>query len=498
MNLTVNPWIPIIRQNATPATVTLRQVFEDDLDIRDLAVRPYERVALMRLLVAITQAALNGPADKKTWRTCRPHICSAVLKYLTRWHQAFELLDGPTPFLQIPTLQADKPTLTSKLDLALATGVTPTLFDNAGGSDRAFTPAKLALHLLTFQAFSPGSRIGIARWNNHMTPGNGASIHAPCLAGRMLHAMPLGPTLIDTIHRNLLTKRQVQQLLKAPWGQPIWERMPKSFTDTPAIRNATTTYLGRLVPMARAISLSPNGRSLLLANGLEYPSYPNWREPTATIVLHTIKNKSTLAALKASTEKALWRHIPAITTLSTTTTPTGGPIVLHHTVDLTTPSALWIGGLITNQAKPLGTIEAVFPLSPKMLSNSGRLAYEQGLCSAKTAYDQVVKAIVTFHCARGNPINRPNAHKRIETTVDTRFWSALESSVHVLIAFASAPEPLGPIAARYWLTWEDAIQDAQRSTYNNMCPRLTARDKEAYAVGLRMFYAAPTTTLSEY
>jgi len=213
MNLATDAWIPIVWSGDKPGIVSLREAFERGEEIRDLAVRAHERIALMRLLICVAQAALDGPEDYDGWRTCQHRIVPAALAYLDRWRHVFELFGSGQRFLQVAKLkkpggktkgdEGGECNSTSKLDLALATGHNATLFDNAGGSQRAFAPAELALMLTTFQCFSPGGRIGVALWHGKETAGKGSSDHAPCLAGGMLHAFLLGDTLANTLWKNL-------------------------------------------------------------------------------------------------------------------------------------------------------------------------------------------------------------------------------------------------------------------------------------------------------
>src|ERR1700730_5780520 len=274
MNLTTDAWIPIVWKNGEPGTVSLLRAFERIQEIQDLAVRPHERIALMRLLICTAQAALDGPADYDDWKVCLPRIVPPSLEYLDRWQSAFELFGNGKRFLQVANLKQPTPesdgddgdggNSTSKLDLALATGNNTTLFDNAGGSERTFTSGELALMLTTFQCFSPGGRIGVALWNGHETSGKGSSDHAPCLAGGMLHALVRGDSLFSTLHKNLMTKRQAEHFFGQDcWGRPAWESMPTGLADTEAVQNASRTYLGRLVPLTRAIWLADDCRSLI-------------------------------------------------------------------------------------------------------------------------------------------------------------------------------------------------------------------------------------------
>jgi CRISPR system Cascade subunit CasA len=177
MNLTIEPWVPVVWKNGRPGLVSLRETFQHGHGIHDLAVRPHERIALMRLLICIAQAALDGPLDFDDWGPCRQRISPAALDYLDHWQHAFELFGNGQRFLQVDNLK--KPSensngdddeefnSTSKLDLALATGNNTTLFDNAGGSGRPFTPTQIALCYLrssvSRQAARSALRYGMTR-----------------------------------------------------------------------------------------------------------------------------------------------------------------------------------------------------------------------------------------------------------------------------------------------------------------------------------------------
>lgn len=174
--------------------MSLHEAFEHGGEIRDLTLRPHERIALMRLLICITQAALDGPEDYDDGTVYQPHMGQSVLVHLDRWHHTLELFGDGQRFVQVANLQVagedDEGNSTSELDLALATGNNPMLFDHAGGSDRPFTPAELALMITTFQNFTPGGRIGVALWGGKDTPGKGSSEHAGGLWSPMAASCP--------------------------------------------------------------------------------------------------------------------------------------------------------------------------------------------------------------------------------------------------------------------------------------------------------------------
>jgi CRISPR system Cascade subunit CasA len=501
MNLTTEAWIPIVWNHGEPGAVSLREAFERGHEIQDLAVRPHERIALMRLLICIAQAALDGPTDYDDWKACPPHIVPSALEYLNRWRQAFELFGNGQRFLQVANLKKpaeksnadeDEGSSTSKLNLALATGNNTTLFDNAGGSERVFTPAELGLMLLAFQCFSPGGRIGVALWNGNETAGKGSSDHAPCLAGGMLHALLRGDHLLTTLHKNLMTKRQAERFFgPGSWGRPVWESMPQRHADAEAVRNANRTYLGRLVPLTRVIWVADDCRSLILANGLEYPSYVDgWREPSATIVTRTVKGQPTRVVLPASLDKAPWRELHALTVKGVGQNP-GGPAALQNISDDEEAFDLWVGGLVANKAKPVDTTESVFRVPAAMLEQTGQMAYEQGVGYAEKTEFSLRRAVSTYHKELGDNLDRPemrNRRRQIQSNAAVQFWTAIDSDVAHLLEVAAAPGILGLNADWRKTAWGKSVCLAARDSYERACPHATPRHIRAYALGLKTLF----------
>ena len=105
MNLVTEGWVPVVRMDGKPDFASLMQIFAEGDKFSDLSVRPHERVALMRLLICIAQAALNGPKDKDDWKNAPDELLYEAKKYLEQWKGAFELFDKEKPFLQIAGLE---------------------------------------------------------------------------------------------------------------------------------------------------------------------------------------------------------------------------------------------------------------------------------------------------------------------------------------------------------------------------------------------------------
>ena len=475
MNLTLERWIPAVRSDGTRDLLGLDDLFAQAHTLSDLAVKPHERIALMRLLLCITQAALNGPANEEDWEICAPLIQPRVAEYLGKWRSKFELFGDGVRFLQASNLRPDKSegegNPATKLDLALATGNNSTLFDNPAGEVRTVADARAALSLLTFQCFSPGGRIGVANWNGRETPGNGSSNHSPCVPSSMLHTLLVGDSLLETIRLNLLTHEIIGDVPPRKLGRPIWEQVPAGAGDTAAVDNATSTYLGRLVPMARSIRLQPDGSTIILANGLDYPLFPAFREATATI----IQKKDELGLLPASTGRILWRQLGPITVRrKSASDPISGPLALMHDLK-SNEVGVWIGALVTDKAKIEDVVEGFYQIPRLMLDVPGRMAYERSVQYADAAESALIQAVKQFS----------SELKIVNPTYDRArqcYWTRVEQSLPLLFTVACKLTTQEELPKS---KWGRAVQAAALDAYRQVCPCQTPRQIQAHALGLR-------------
>ncbi|MBL9182863.1 MAG: type I-E CRISPR-associated protein Cse1/CasA [Verrucomicrobiaceae bacterium] len=473
MNLTTDPWVPVLDRQGTRQLLSLQDLFAQAHELRDLAVKPHEKIALLRLLICITQASLNGPDDHSDWKSCRDDIQPKVKDYLEKWKSSFELFgDGPR-FLQVPGLKAakedDEGNAATKLDLTLASGNNASLFDNAAGILRPVKPERLALTLLTFQCFSPGGRIGVAKWNGADTAGKGSSNHAPCTPSSMLHTYLIGESLLETIHLNLLDKEEAKHLGAGGWGKPVWELPVTSLAEKAAIANATTSYLGRLVPLSRAIRLEPEGRSLILANGIDYPLLPIYREPAATVILRDEEP----AVIGISLGRSIWRQLASISMKRIAqNNPQSGPRALMN-VPEDRRSTLWIGALATDKAKIEDVVEAAYELAPILFEDEGRKCYESGVAHADAWSEALSKSVKA--CAATLKLE-PVPYERARHF----YWTAVEQHVPLLLKAAESPATVGD-----WkeTEWGRKLREAAEDAYEHACPAQTPRQIEAFAIG---------------
>lgn len=505
MNLVTDPWIPVVFHDGTNSLVSLIDAFSDGHKIRDLSVRPHERIAIMRLIVCIAQAGLEGPRDWAAWEQCKDRIPSAAISYLKEWQHHFELFgDGPR-FLQIEGLAVknkheevneDNSTSSSKLDLSLATGNNTTLFDNAAsGETREFSSHQLACMLLTYQCFSPGGRIGVLQWHDGETPGKGASNHAPC-TGSIIHTLIRGKDFLETIHCNLIHRERAEAVYgNDGWGKPLWECMPKDFNDLAAVQNATKTYLGRLVPLSRAVRLIDR-RFVILANAFKYATYPEFREATVTTLLFTDKKKKEQiqTLLRTSTDKAIWRELHSILVHHRQcTNQMSGALALanlndQHDFDL------WTGALITDQAKVLDTIESVFHIPASMLNDFGRIIYENGVNYASQWAAALETSIKSY--AKTLKIEEPSVFIK---KAHSSFWASAENMVPLLFQLTIDPSPLGLLNDFSSSDWGKAMWKNAQNAYRTTCPSYTPRQIEAFSIGQKSLYVKqPNCQRKEY
>ncbi|MFA4945605.1 MAG: type I-E CRISPR-associated protein Cse1/CasA [Lentisphaeria bacterium] len=488
MNLTTDPWIPVVLSDGRADQVSLQDAFQRGHEIRDLAVRPHERIALMRLLLCVAHAALDGPNNHADWQTCAPLLPAATTEYLEKWRHAFELFGDGQRFLQVTDLMSvkakadDVGNSISKFDLALATGNNSTLFDNAGGSERLFPPAWTALSLLTFQNFSPGGLIGDVQWNG-VARGR-SSNHAPGVIQSMAHAFLKGKSLADSVYLNLLPKEMLAQR-NVTWGKPVWENPPSAADDEPAVTNARRSFLGRLVPLSRLVWLDGRG-GMMLGNGLDYEGFPAWREATATVQ----KGKEGRRLFSATPSKGLWRELAAVSVLEHAgREPLGGPLALANCQGQ--DCDVWIGALMADKAKLEDAVESVFHLPAAMFNTHGQTLYQNGVKEAEGGATKLDNAIWAYHNELKDKLDgdQRKRGKKVKQKAATHYWTAVEQRLPDLLAVVEKPELLvaNHESKENWrqTAWGKAIFAAARAAYVLACPHETPRQLKAYAFGLK-------------
>ena len=472
MNLTIDPWIPALRADGRRELFSLQDLFARAHELRDLAVKPHERIALMRLLLCITQAAIDGPADEDAWEQCQPLIQPRVRAYLDKWRGSFELFGDGQRFLQVkPGVVASSMPVMEKegitrLNLSMASGESnATLFDNAASDVREFSNSQSALSLLTYQCYSP-------------LLGRGYKGRSPCADNSMLHTLLLGPTLLATLRMNLLTRETCDGCYDPHgMGRPLWEVWNSGKPTKEDEEILTQSYLGRLVPLARSIWLESQ-TEISLANGLAYDGFldSGFREATATVV----STKTKLWILKARTDRAIWRELASVCVKIRQIDGVSGPLAFRNPLR-ENDIVIWSGGLISDQAKIQDAIEAVYSLPTGLFNDMGRAAYERGVKHADEADQALWKAVNAY--AKSLKVDKP-AYDRARQS----FWTRVEQHLSDLFDLA---RNINLVADLPNCAWGQAVHAAATTAYEQSCPRQTPRQIEAYALGLRRLNFRP-------
>lgn len=482
-NLIDSPWVPIIDMTGTRHLVGLRELYETADQLKDLSAGPPQRIAIMRLLLCITQAALNGgaggPQNEEEWEEkTYDLIVPESLVYLEKWRDRFDLF-GEHPFLQVPQCQLAEvgTTSTDKLDFGLSTGNNDTLFDQESVPEgRAHSDAWLARQLVMYQTFSTGGRIGVATWNS-MTTGNGSSTDAPAIEGSMLLSILQGSSLLETIYWNIVPI----DVKKNSFGRPVWEYTFEN-TNTVLAKEVVVSYLGRLIPFSRVISIHPDRQTMTLANGFPYPKLPIVREPMGTLLKG--KKDTEVLYLRADPAKHPWRNLCAVLTRSRENSEREGPKVLAHLEALRDKAEcgkigqkyeLFVGGILSDKAKILDAPEWTFALRFSDGGENFLGYYEKGVQYADHSAFFVGCAVKKYleHLKMEQDGKKPGS---MTAKSKTLFWAMLDVKRGELLQ-AARREDLS--------TWRKLVWETMLDAYQKTCPRQTPRQIQAYTEGLK-------------
>jgi CRISPR system Cascade subunit CasA len=340
-NLIDEPWIPI----ADIGSVSLRQVFRES-NYSALGGNPVQKIALIKLLLSIAQAACT-PEDEKAWSELSVEgLTKSCLSYLEKWHDRFYLY-GEKPFLQMPGIvnliitRTEKRKAKAKNDSerlkaeesgqakSFGAGFYPDLPSENNTMlshtlfERTLSDAEKAIFIVSIMNFALGGKrveADLVNFSGQAYGGLYSAKSAPSLGNYVgyLHSFLTGKNLLSTLWLNLLTHEQVQN--NKYWqglGVPPWEVMPKSETCAIA-EQLKNSYMGCLVAMSRFAFLSDEGVYYL--DGIQYPNHSSgWREPSMTIN----NQGQAIKVLWLNPDKRPWRELTALLSFISATSQGG-------------------------------------------------------------------------------------------------------------------------------------------------------------------------------
>ncbi len=503
MNVAFDPWIPVVTTTGNRELASLCDVLTGGDKFADLAVRPHERVALMRLFLCVAHAALDGPKDYEEWCEVPKRLPKVAQRYLTDWKDSFELFHKEKPWLQVAGLSksadgkvsetaTDEWTPVSKLNFSFATGNNTTLFDHGGmRENRRISIGETLLSMLTFQCFSPGGLISQVYWNGIQS--GKSSKDAPCVPASMIHSFMRGKDLLGTIHLNLPTHEDIQfSYGEREFGKPVWEMMPISLTDLGKVENATTTYVGRLVPMTRLIRLHSSGERMLLGDGLAYPPFTDGfpPEPTSTVVIRQNGEREERAILSYRPAKALWRELSAVV-VKRRADGLGGPLSLRAIQD-GEGCDLIVAALARDQATIVDTAESVFHIPSRLRSEEGTATYEAEVKTAEAMASRLGWAVEGYRreidggwegrLKSAGPA-KGKLKAKLHSIATTHYWTTVEKNLMLLMAHIEAIGTDNALPTRE--AWRKMLFATACAAYRTACGQETPRQMRAFAEGWR-------------
>lgn len=480
LNLCTDPWLPVRLCSGDFVRVSLEDFFSELKEISDLILAAHERISIMRLLICIAQRAINGPCDREEWDECKELFAPKAVQYLKEWRHAFNLIGEDGAFLLPSGVEAMKPDSWKnirKISLNDPDDNSPTLFDNSAEVEKLPMLARVAIDLITYQNFSPQGPIGGVVWNGVQTaitlPDHVSD--SPCLPFSAIHLFVCGKNMLETIWYNLCTCEEIEYYRKG-MGMPIWEYMPCSMDDNKAIENATTTYLGRLVPMSRVVKISLSGSKCLVAKGLTY----QFRSDDKSLLYYEssmsieIGKDNTRKIVGASLDIAMWRKLPAILHRFSNNYKS---FVSLSEQELPPHYGIWIGALVTNKAKVMGTMEDYYEhLDNRYVGYAAdkRQAIlmdmaKKGITSVRTAMSFYFQSYI-----------KENNNEKYEHA-DRYFWSQLTAHRQLYLDCMSISDMSSEEFMKKKMLWAYIISRAAGYTFDLLVPRSTDRQLSAWA-----------------
>jgi CRISPR system Cascade subunit CasA len=257
-NLVEKPWVPCIKLNGDPITLSLKDVFNQAHELREFTTEhPLTISALMGILHCVIYRATDGPKDTKQWAAMlkTDRFGTDIQDYLTKQRDRFDLFSPHAPFYQTTNLASleknDKlaeNVLITKMVQQLASGNNKTVFDHTLDRDAtSLTPAETVLALITFQ--NAALRGLISKKNKKEITGSDAQ-----LSNGMV-IMLKGRTLFDMIMLNLLPRKSNDPVPSTKEDCAVWDLDPKTEPVTGVV--SIHGYMHLLTPKCRHILLIP-------------------------------------------------------------------------------------------------------------------------------------------------------------------------------------------------------------------------------------------------
>lgn len=248
--------------------------------------------------------------------------------------------------------------------------------------------------------------------------------------------------------------------------------------------NLTLTYLGRLVPLCRAVLIAEDGNSMLYGEALRYRQFPEVpQEFNASVGITKAKGKSDRYIIGAKMDVRPWRQLAAILQFNGHD-KLSRAININHIGDADTD--IWVGALIRNPGKQdiLDSTESRFPVQRKIRTVEGCSSYSMEVEHSSRIFGQLKYATAEYRK------NLDNSEKTgLGSSSTTLYWTAVEKNLGLLFAHIEAIGSEHAVPTRD--TWRRMLFKTACETYRVLCGQETPRQMKAYAAGWEKLFRKP-------
>jgi len=473
-NLIDEPWIPV----ADVGRVSLQRLFSD-ASLRALGGNAAQKIALMKLLQAICQAAVT-PQDNAQWQALGPDgLCRAVQDYLEKWRDRFWLY-GEKPFLQMPAVARSELKPFGTVLPEVSTGNTTVLTQSQ--SAKILTDADKALLIVVQMSLAlggkktdnsvvltPGYR---GKTNDKGKPATGKPGSALAFMG-LMHSFCMGTTLAETFWLNLFTAGDISALTQYPagLGQAPWEQMPEG-EDCARARELKQSLMGRLVPVGRFCLLAENG--LHYSEGISHSNYKEGLYDPSVVVN---KKGKELKVQWTDPARRPWRELTGLLAFIQMDRQTECEqlyIGVTKSMLAQRPFGIWSGGLrVSSNAGEQyvsgsdDVVESLYWLDPGVTSESWFSHFKNEM----EELDNLARHL--YGCVLAWGKHQMMEPKAIASRATELFWQLCEQQTQALLDGCHDPDERYQLRRRFAACLHHA--------FNHFCPNETARQMEAWA-----------------
>jgi CRISPR system Cascade subunit CasA len=419
------PWLPVLDGDGRVREVGIIEGLAHAHELRGLAAStPLEHVALLRLLVAITHRALDGPRTLAEGQALHDagRIPTGVIEYVESDAGVWDLFDPARPWLQAPSAATDAAGASplARLFPWQPAGNNPAFWEHTRDDEPVGrSPGEAARGLLITQVFALGG--GVSKPFN-LTDGT--------IAGTLV-CLAEGDTLAETILLNTVRYTADEPLPRTGGDVPAWERAERSPEKGGTLLDG---YVDLLTLSTRRVLLDePDADGLIsrcrYVQGLT-PREIGARDPFVPYR----RTEKGLVPLRPNRGRSLWRDLSAIAAglADPELRASTGVLLWAGQLKRGAPVRLRVVGVVRNQAIVATVVDGTLRI-PQAIADSvdHRHAVEEALVRAERAEKSLRYALRVVAEQLGTASDADVIARRLLRAAS--FWVALEAPFGTLI-----------------------------------------------------------------